>query len=307
MGTKGRARSRLLVAAAFALLMLPHPYVEAQGPRPAEGVLARNVAYEWWGPTDATGWHFRVPLAVFPRFPDPLTKFGVTSGIDLFETPVQVEVDFTSLLRDTNLENRTGWPMDEFGRLSSFTFDPATVRVIAYDRATGRVEAGSGRAGSIPYLFTTALYENSEARNPVFNATQNAIGTVQFVIPRPFDRERLYFLYFDTRENGPKPPTEWTEVDLAPLRGQHFVRAGTDFYGYLPSVPGLPQPRISIWGIHDNTTVAMYRYRYVGFEAQEVPPCQRKGTVGLCLTGGRIETGVDPDHLNLAGLSNGPA
>lgn len=287
---KRHGQLALALTLVLALPLLPHP-VAAQADGADTEALLPNVAYAWWGPTDATGWHFRLPVLVRPALPDPVTKHGIAEFPGgLGETPVTYEVDFTDAVRRTGAEGKPGWPADDFGRLASFTFDPSSVRVVAYDRTSGEIDTGKGRSGLVPSTFTPLLYENKEGRNGVYNATQNAIGTLRWIVPAPFDAPRLYYVYFDTVENAgvaKKPAVTWTEAELGPLRSVDFLRPATDLYGYFPYVPELPPARVYVWALHSNTTVEMYRYRYAGFDPQLVPACAKKGSIGLCLSGGR--------------------
>ncbi|MBI4394300.1 MAG: hypothetical protein HY556_10995 [Euryarchaeota archaeon] len=227
----------------------------------ADQVLLDGVSYAWWNAT----WHMRVPVLVKPFLLDRLTNNG-TAGLEgdrISNYPAEIEVDFTEAIRNAKGEAR--WPQDPLKRLSSFTLDTDSVRVVWYSQENGEVLRTAKGSDVVPATFTPALLENLERRTTIFDAGSNAIGTVTFILEGIFDSPRLYFIYFDILENGKKPAAVFSEEEMAPLDALYWLSRGTEFYGYAPAdgvLADSPGPGTSLYVVspYANTTVRLSKY-----------------------------------------------
>ncbi len=296
-GTQSRVPARSfqsLLAIALAIALTPL-FVAP----PAEGThasvddaLDARVTYEWWDNT----WHLRVPVLVKPELDDPF-KPGWVADIasdKTWGTPAQVELDLTTLVKAAGAETGRQWPRDSLGRLSSFTLDPDSIRVVAYNRESGKVQRTEGVGGLMPHLFFPSLLENEGRQNSVFNGSSNAIGTVLWIVGQqqrppgiPFTEARLYFIYFDIEQNGDKPPAKFSDLMMGPLRALWWIRSGTEFYGYAPAHTSSQNvaPFLEVYALYDNTTVGIYRYRYPGFPPDLVKLCKDTSNKQPCVGG----------------------
>lgn len=231
--------SALLLALPFAALVAA-PVVEAQG-------VAR-----WYGPSDpakpSEGWAFRAPVVVINDNDSPVDN-----------AVVAVEMDFGKLLV------AAGWINESRGsrvQPRSFTLDPASIRVVEYER--GFRDFKNAVARETPHLFYPALFESS-AKGLEFNATTNPAGTVLWVLK---DRtlandRRYYYVYFNAREYGSVPAPQFTENDQGPLAAYPYAGRGTTFYWYENGATGNTN-RIDVYAPFEDTTVAIYREELLG-------------------------------------------
>lgn len=295
MAQPRRSQRRTSLAFVACALLLPAllPNVGADH-EPVRSALKPGVTYEWWdadGPEGPNAWHFRVPVLVRPRLPDEVTPapFATIEGVRNF--PARIEIDFTDAVRRVGEDGSTAaWPRDSLGRLSSWTFDISTVRVVAYNYDSGRVNRDMGQSGLLSSRVLPGLLENKEEKSPVFNATSNAVATVFFVIPGAWTSQTLVFVYFDTQENGAKPEVTYSAKDLGILDSLHWTGAATTVFGYIPRRPNpaYPTPTVAVLATQDNTTVRFQVYGAVGLPPTEVPWCPDDANALYCAEGGGI-------------------
>jgi uncharacterized membrane protein len=216
----------------------------------------------------------RVPVLLEPRAIDRVNGGVVdlsSSGVQNY--PALVELDFTEAIRDAGPEG-FGWPKDPQGRLASFTLDLLSPRVVEYDCARGCplvVDRVSGalrcsQAGDrledmqLPATFSAGLWLNLHDADAAFDASRNAVGTMQWVVRGAFQTPRLFFVYFDIAQNGNKPPPHYPERDRGVVDGLHFIRSGTDVLGFAPASLNLGPSVLLAQALFDNTTIAIYKY-----------------------------------------------
>ncbi|HVL48011.1 MAG TPA: NEW3 domain-containing protein [Candidatus Thermoplasmatota archaeon] len=313
------ARAALAVALLALPTLVPSP-VSAQIEQ--DPVLRPGVQYDWWNAT----WHFRVPILVHPHLPDPFRKGewidlspgGANGGkTGLVNYPVEIDLDFTKLVRSGTVEGAR-WPQDALGRLSSFTLDVASPRVVAYNRDSGKVDAAQGVAGLMPSRFHPGVLRSTTPLDPAFNASTNAIGTLAFVVgqsafgpAKPFDRPLLYYVYFDIVQNGNKPLPKFTEAQMGLLDGMYWIRSGTTFYGWAPAngaEAGAPAV-LDVMPHFPNTTVRLYRYRLENFEPDPIPLCGEARNNPPCIPGNektKMRDGgivIEGDHFQATPLT----
>lgn len=142
---KRAAELRLLVAAAL-LIALIAAFPPAAAP----------TSDAWWNDS----WRYRVPLSVG------------TNGFDRQHWPVELEQNFTDLLRTLG---------------STGTLDPNSIRILEYSGGQPRLE--------LPSQFDPA---------PSYQAATNAIGTVAFSLNGTTTTTRSFYLYFDVTERSNK-------------------------------------------------------------------------------------------------------
>ncbi|MCA1812320.1 MAG: hypothetical protein LC624_00020 [Halobacteriales archaeon] len=263
----------LLVLQPLAALDLA-PAAQAQD---ASGATLPGVAYPWW---DAA-WHMRVPVLLQPKVVDRINGgLADLSGNHVRNYPALVEVDFTEAIRQAGPEG-FGWPKDAQGRLSSFTLDADSVRVVEHDRFKGcplavdrttqdlRCGVTSDRPEDllVAATFAPGLWANVQPdRDPAFDASRNAVGTLQFAVRGEFGAPRLFFVYFDILQNGHKAPASYPARDAGIVQGTHFIRSGTDILGYAPATMATGPGVLLAQPLYDNTTVAIYKYVSRGVE-----------------------------------------
>ncbi|MHB8585834.1 MAG: NEW3 domain-containing protein [Thermoplasmatota archaeon] len=229
-----------------------------------------GVQYQWWNAT----WHFRVPVILRPRIRDTLTDGTARpQWADLTQPPAQnflatTQIDFTGVVKAAGAGG-TGpqWPLDAFGNLQSFTFDPNSVRVVEYDYDHGTIAYGAGESGVLPSTFYPGFFDTPFGANGVYNATANAVGTVQILIPNSFDTQVLVFVYFDILENGAKAPPVYQQQDQGILDSAQWTHAATTVYGYLPAYTSSSAPSDPVLGVmalFQNTTVEVASYNQPG-------------------------------------------
>lgn len=235
-----RALVLALVLIAQGAVVLSAPGAEAQG------------VPKWFGPSDSAkpseGWAFRAPVVVINDNDSPVDN-----------AVVAVEMDFGKLLVEA------GWINESRGtrvQPRSFTLDPASIRVVEYER--GFRDFKNAVARETPHLFYPALFESS-AKGMEFNATTNPAGTVLWVLK---DRtlandRRYYYVYFNAREYGTVPAPQFTENDQGPLAAYPYAGRGTTFYWYENGATGNTN-RLDVFAPFEDTTVAIYREELLG-------------------------------------------
>lgn len=285
--------------AALAILLLlsstpAHlPLLPSQSAQAQAGSFCQ-VPCPWWnedpcnGPLEATGstcWHMRVPVLLEPRIVDRVNGGLVELGGQRIKNyPATVELDFTKAIREARTSghpNDLGWPKDPQGRLSSFSFDRQSVRVVEYDHLKGCMLVRDRVGGNLrcfqpgdrqddallPSTFTPGLWENPLGLDPTFDAERNAVGTLQWVVRGEFGGPRLFFVYFDILQNGAKPLPKYKPEDSGVLDGLHFIRWGTDILGFAPGTQVSGAGVLYAQALFDNTTIAIFKY-----VAQVEPP-----------------------------------
>lgn len=268
-------RGAILLALLVLAPVLPLPQAPS-GNAQAQSDGFCNVPCPWWNPE----WHMRVPILVEPRIDDAVLGGTVSlAGDKVRNWPALVEVDFTRALREAS-DNGFGWPQDSQGNLASFTFDPASVRVVEYDRIRGcplvrEVSDGSLRCAGGQELttrrdtqllaasFTTGLFLNLRQGDPTYHAERNAVGTVQFTLRGETTTARLFFVYFDILQNNagqPKPRATYRAEDSGLIDGAHFIRSGTDILGLAPGTQATGPGVLMAQALYDNTTISISKY-----------------------------------------------
>jgi len=118
-------------------------------------------------------WHYRTP--------SPYTLY--LGDYDRKDVPFEKTLNFTSLLSQFN---------------ESGTFDENSIRVIEYN-------AAGDALWEVPSQFEKAAH---------YNATFRVYGTVAWVVngTTAAGTSRIYYIYFDVLENGPKSPPNYTGV-----------------------------------------------------------------------------------------------
>lgn len=295
-------------AAALAILLLLTPLLPVPSvapPHAAAQAALENVTYAWWH----EAWHMRVPVLLEPKIVDRLNGgFQSLANDKPRNYPAAVEVDFTRAMRLAD-DRGFGWPQDPQGNLASFTFDPASVRVVEYDRFRGcyiaRLSDGSygcptsalrpedlGRA-LVPSTFTTGLFSNPGGADPLFHPERNAVGTVQFVVRGEFSAPRLFFVYFDILQNDPslRPAARYRAEDSGVLDGLHWVRSGTEVYGLAPGTETGGPAVLEVTGLYDNTTVSIGQYVSRSVEPAEMV----RATINALSNGQNNQAGTCPE------------
>ncbi|HEV8361244.1 MAG TPA: hypothetical protein VGR28_12400, partial [Candidatus Thermoplasmatota archaeon] len=250
------------------MLPAPLPSVPGAGAQPA---ALPDVTYSWWD----EAWHMRAPILMLPQLQDRVNGGIVDLGNDfIFNYPATAEIDFTKAIRESNAGG-FGWPQDAQGRLSSFTFDLHSVRVVEYDRfkgcplvrdrstgATRCFQSGDKPTDAlVPTTVSPGLWENPLNVNPVFDAERNAVATLQWIIKGRLNAPRQYFVYFDIQQNGLKAAPSFRPEEQAALDGLQWVRAGTDIFGFVPAPSTTKGPGVILaQALYDKTTIAMYKY-----------------------------------------------
>ncbi|HVM45888.1 MAG TPA: hypothetical protein VM582_08135, partial [Candidatus Thermoplasmatota archaeon] len=245
-GKGGRASTRLFVAAAILLFLLPLiPLSPAQ-----------SGTDPWWGVSDRTrptaGFAIRVPVTIE-------NKFDYT----LNDPYVAVEVDFGKLLV------AAGWPNQTIGaetRVRGFTLDVDSIRVVPYHRGfvTGPLDGSATVA--VPHVFYPALFEAPRFRE--FDASRNPAGTVLFQIEGalPPQAKRDFYVYANPLEYGKTPPAQADLLARSPLDAYLWGTAGTVTYGWEPHQIGqrhLLQIRSLVPGQNRVTVSTLELGRYV--------------------------------------------
>lgn len=298
-----RVAALLTVALALVLPSLVVVPVAAEH-EPDRAPVKAGVTYEWWDPA----WHFRVPILLRPRIEDTLTPAPWSSIEGVRNFPVKVEIDFTDAVGQVGADGSApAWPRDALGRLSSFTFDPDSVRVVAYEYDSGRIERDHGTSGVLAHSFLPGLLDNPDGRNGVYNATSNAVGTVFFVAPDTWRDQALVFVYFDTLENGDKSPAQHPAEAMGILESLHWTRTGTTFFGYLPPRSGTASkhPTVGVLALYANTTVRIQSYgAFAGLPPVDIPRCIDDPTVPTCVQGGVINPKTGSRLPNISPTNN---
>ena len=251
----GRATTRLFVAAALLLLLLPI----------LPGAPAQSSADPWWGVSDRTrpteGFAIRVPVSVENKL-----DYVVT---DVF---VAAEIDFGKLLV------AAGWPNQTIGaetRVRGFTLDVDSIRVVPYSRGfvTGPLEGPTQQP--IPHTFYPALLESAKFRE--FDAARNPAGTVLFQLDgelRPQEK-RDFYIYANPLEYGKAPPATVDLLARGPLDAYLWGTSGTVAYGYEPHQAGqkhLVHVRSLATGLNRVTVSTFELGRYVPLVSTQTYP-----------------------------------
>jgi uncharacterized membrane protein len=288
----------VLTLAAALLLASPASAQATEGP--AEPT-ADDVTYEWWNDR----WHMRVPVLVRPQMPDAVVPDRRPVLEDAKDVPVHAEIDFTDVVRQAGDSPEKRWPKDVGGALDSFTFDKDSVRVLRYDRDSGQVQPHPRTGDLVPHQFVPTLLEGRDLSNDRFDPSANAVGTVSWVAEGTLDESRLYFVYFDIEQNGDKPEPSFTPEEKGALDGLHWLRPGTDAYGYVPaddSSAGDARPVLEVHGLYKNTAVQVKRYPRSGSSPIPLESCE-ESDAGLCVRGGEALDGLEEPTFEIQPLS----
>ncbi len=209
----------------------------------------------WWGPTDVSGWHIRIPVTVT----NPM-------DVTVHDARIVTQLDIKQALLDGGWINSPG---SNGAILQSFELDPASIRVVevtnheaskpgssdgvlvSYDRNKARSDPDRY---SIPVQVETAGLDTRrsyDARlDPIVTLTWQAKGAFQN------DTSRYFVAYLDTTSSPAKPLAKDDPIGTAMFGpGPH-----TTLYGYAPA-PNAGPTRATLWGLHDHTNVTIEVYR----------------------------------------------